>query len=476
MPVNENNGDADEKLAGIWWLPDQPETVHGGFLHLQDMERPYLEFVSNSSDPYRSVMNKWSRPTVIWGNCEKVGPITLFDSLTPHNKYIFAGPPTDTFFKVTAKPIRIVEGIHCKKLSDVVVKKFSVRNELLQYWSTCGINNEVLPPYDHKFDNDSIKVEFATKPKKIVLSEINDDEISLCLANDINYNSQRNLDCWVEVNLHKPLNLEKCLELKRRIDNFFSFAVSNYFYGKIFAFADKKRDEDSRIIKVIDAREKRRDSQDKFWEGHWLFWLESFYGKCEPLKKWLELYGEMKEFFDRLATLSYAKHYLEDSFYQRAILLEHLHRNYFPPEEYRVKHKEAMDELLSDTPDKHKAWVKKKCRFHDPRAFKDRITGIVREWVPYLEEELLPDLDQLAGKIAATRNQMAHGDPNPSLLAAQHVEEFAELTKAAGILLDACVLHLLGFLKMEVLFAVKTCSKYRSFLKDREKTKSVLPK
>lgn len=167
---------------------------------------------------------------------------------------------------------------------------------------------------------------------------------------------------------------------------------------------------------------------------------------------WLEKVEILKPIYDLYFGIIYSGDmYLEFQFLSLIVALEVYHRRMIRSEDISSEeHEERIKQILNNTPDKYREWLKEKLKHSNEPSLRKRIKEIydMLKNIGYVTD-LIPKKKNFVDKVVNTRNYFVHYDQSLKNKALKGAELYWLIQKLK-VLVEICLLKEIGFLDTEI--------------------------
>lgn len=168
------------------------------------------------------------------------------------------------------------------------------------------------------------------------------------------------------------------------------------------------------------------------------------------LESWLDGTTRFEPVLNMFFAVRNAEHmYEEDKFQNLIQATEAYHRRIVGARPDPAEHELRAQALLAAAPPEHREWLSEVLETTKEFRLSDRIEGLVNDH-PWMVDDVIPhNMHRWAVRAAMARNFRAHHDPEASPIGAD-VDSLVGLNQRLLVLLEACLLHELGFPEDEI--------------------------
>ncbi|MGL4503152.1 MAG: HEPN domain-containing protein [Planktothrix sp.] len=421
---------------GYWWLPSNPDNQVPGVIKFTAEEGIELSLLGSLNESARSGVQH----SLIVGILENGKEITLY-----RNILIKIQIPHPGFFSQQYTAEIGFIGYNFTQSSEMLFYKAVVDYSYLRDWA--------MIPYVHREsilneNNQMVGMKFNDYHKPLnIVAKTTEGIISVKYG-------------FSEAGKLTDLDFKQSAAIVIEPENDFSLEILNerfiYPLQNLLTFATGKPNSivscdvcyDSRNIEVIFKQsmvQKRTDNL--LHPTHMLFTVEDIKDQFGlSIQQWLNAHKEIDSVCNLFFSTKYSRLYLQNEFLNIVQAVESYHRrrrknNYL----LEADHTKRIEEILENTPDLHKQWVKEKLHFSNEPTLKDRLKELVQENILVINSLLgfYKTPDKFIIKVKNTRNFLTHYNKSNENKAAKETELFW-MTKILEFLLQACFLSELG--------------------------------
>jgi len=449
------------EIKGLWWLPENPNFRLPGTLTFSPYKGFSLELQGSFSE-----RNIFFRPDIILGFSNLGKEITLYNCFVRKYRFNLAGIP-ETVFSANFGFI----GAHFAQLSDIKFKRISVKYNYLDEW--LNING-----FNITFKSEEISVEIKYKlPSPIEINLKNGLKILLefrvCLP------SLSIVQTEACVKQQSFLTIESPEEMTFDIfhgyiyifQSLFSLFTSEVVYPvKILGYFGKTKRNDYEPVEIIyQIASSLSNKVNKSLLPHDMLCPYAFIKErvVEVFNNWLEKSILLKPVYDLYFAIVYSSDLpLEFKFLSIVMALEVYHRRMVSNEDIPAnEHERKIKEILSNTPEQYKNWLKEKLEYSNEPSLRKRIKEIygMLENICYVTN-LIPNKKDFVNKVVNTRNYFVHYDQSLENEASKGPELYW-LIQQIKILVEICLLKELCFSDSEVDNILSKSRKYQFLIR-----------
>jgi hypothetical protein len=453
------------QIQGNWWLPDAPETEHGGVLSFTFQEGLSLYVFGTFSDDIEQ--RKVTHVDTIHGIAG-----AMFVSLCRCS--VVRRPlqqPTDIassrVFSVWSIGFALMgheqHFSHDHRFSTVAFELGHLRDWL----GTSGITTEIehTEGIDEPYD-----VTARFRQPSPLKGETNDLQIEIRL--NAGFSEPRSGSvrieerCEARVSVKEPLDIETWLaKVVRPFTDLISFATAAFndlTEFRVFDPGDQEAPRRRPGTRVVHSHSQQSLPPERALPKEaLLFSAEQVADRFgDVMDRWPAIGNELDSVFGLFFGVQYSgQPYPEYRFYSMVQALESYHRrrrrNYALE---KVKHLERLDSILKVVPTQHRKWLDEKLRYSNEPSLRGRMKDLTSEWEAFLLP-IVGDRKSFVDKVVNTRNYYTHYDESLRQSAARG-EELIRLTDILFVTMQACLLQELGFEHTQCIELIMTSADY----------------
>lgn len=165
----------------------------------------------------------------------------------------------------------------------------------------------------------------------------------------------------------------------------------------------------------------------------------------EHLSAWLSASRRLEPVMNMFFATRYAETMFEEDRFQNLVqAAEAYHRRIAGSRPDQAAHAERSAALLSTAPEAHREWLAEVLEVTKEYRLSDRIQGLV-ELHQWMRGDVVPrNVHKWSVRVAMARNYRAHQDPEAQPIGTS-ANELVGLTQRLTVMMEACLLHELGF-------------------------------
>lgn len=441
------------EIKGLWWLPEKPDLKLPGTLTFSPYKGFSLEVQGSFKE--RGEMHKFLIPDIILGFSHQGKEITLYKCFERSSKMHLPGIP-ETLFSVNVGFI----GVHFAQLSEMKFKKISVRYNYLDEWlNISGFN--ITPNLKEKSVEIKYKlpapIEINLRNGLKILLEVKANMPSISIAQKEACIKQ---EAFFTLEFPTETTFEDVHKFIYIFQNLLSLLTSEIVYpikilgnseNAVKIIENKKFYEPIEIIYQLSLSQvKSKKSVHPF---DMLYPYISIKNKTEIIfNNWLEKAEILRPIYDLyFGTIYSGDMYLEFQFLSLVMALEVYHRRMIRNEDIPSKeHEERIKQILTNTPDKYRNWLKEKLTYSNEPSLGKRIKEIygMLKNIGYVTD-LIPKKKDFVYKVVNTRHYFVHYDQSLEDKALKGTDLYWFIQKLK-VLVEICLLKEIGFLDTEI--------------------------
>ena len=437
------------EIRGFWWLPERSNLKLPGTLTFS----PYKGFSLEVQGSFKemSEMNKFLTPDIVLGFSHQGKNITLYKCFEVSHKGHFPGIP-ESIFSANVGFI----GVHFTQLLEIRIKKVSVKYNYLDEWlNISGFN--ITPNPEEK----SVEVKYKLPPPIEInlrngLKILLEVKASMPSISAVQKEACIKQETFFTLEFPEEIRFEEINEYVYIFQNLLSLLTSETVYPiKILGYSenavniieDKKFYEPIEIIYQLSLSQvKSKKSVHPF---DMLYPYVSIKNKAETIfNNWLEKADLLRPVYDLyFGTIYSGDMYLEFQFLSLIMALEVYHRRLIGNEDISTEeHEERVKQILNNTPDKYREWLKEKLKYSNEPSLRKRIKEIydMLKNIGYVTD-LIPKKKDFVDDVVNTRNYFVHYDQSLKNKALKGTELY-RLIQKLKVLVEICLLKEIGFL------------------------------
>ena len=441
------------EIKGLWWLPEKSNLKLPGILTFS----PYKGFFLEVQGSFKEIgeMHKFLTPDIILGFSHQGKNITLYKCFETSHKGHFPEIP-ESIFSVNVGFI----GVHFTQLSEIKFKKVSVRYNYLDEWLNISGFNITNNPKEKSAEiryKLPAPVEVNLKNGLKILLEVKASMPSISVVQKEACIKQ---ETFFTLEFPKETTFEDAHKFIYIFQNLLSLLTSEIVYpikilgnseNAVKIIEDKKFYEPIEIIYQLSLSHVK--SKKSVYPFDMLYPYISIKNKAETIfNNWLEKTQILRPVYDLyFGTIYSGDMYLEFQFLSLIMALEVYHRRMIRNEDIPSKeHEERIKQILNNTPDKYRDWLKEKLKYSNEPSLRKRIKEIydILKNIGYVTD-LIPKKKDFVDKVVNTRNYFVHYDQSLKDKALKGAELYWLIQKLK-ILVEICLLKEIGFLDTEI--------------------------
>jgi len=316
---------------------------------------------------------------------------------------------------------------------------------------------------------------FGSKPNlEKILNEPNPKQIKICLREiDVSvifspmlgykqniFSAKIKGRIFIEPKTKKLLS--KYIDLIRRIQNFFTFAMDMpTFEESIFGYISKGSDEEIRIF--YGSSSWRSDPVDIHWSKMLFSYLDFNEDFSSLFQKWMVSYQKLKPVLDLVFADIYSKGFPENEFLNLIQAIEGYHRRYYggsymDKEEYskglfNIFLSCIPDEIVRNSPDFYSSLKNGKLKYAYEYSFRKRVKEICVDISAIQRLNFLADnnkLNTFIDELAEERNNLVHSLDDDKLNDPDRGKKLMELIWKLRSILTICILDQLDIQRQQI--------------------------
>lgn len=463
------------EIKGFWWLPENPNLRLPGTLTFS----PYKGFSLEVQGSFEEIseMNKFLTPDIILGFSRQGKNITLYKCFETSYKGHFPGI-LESIFSVNVGFI----GVHFKQLSEIKFKKVSVKYNCLDEWLNIS-GFDITPKPEEK----SVQIKYKL-PRPIEIDLRNGLKIILEIRAKLPSISIVQKEACIKqesvLTFEFPENIrfEDVHKYIYIFQNLLSLLTSEVVYPiKIFGNSEKvvKSIQDKKLYEPIEIIYQLSSSL--FNKGKrpihpfdMLCPYVSIQNKAEAIfNNWLEKVEILEPVFNLyFGTIYSGEMYLEFQFLSLVMALEVYHRRMIKNEDISsAEHEERIKQILSNTPDKYRDWLREKLKYSNEPNLRKRIKEIYNKLknIGYVND-LIPKKKDFVDNVVNTRNYFVHYDRSLKDKSLKGTELYWLIQKLK-VLVEICLLKEICFFDTEIDNIFQQNRKYKSLIEQTKELK-----
>lgn len=434
-----------KKYKGTWFIPELKSKPISGELNLYPNSRIELELLGHFP---KDNPNKHLKIKIVNGFSSDGTLLTLVTGLEIVRKTNYPGTP---YSKITFSHLFI--GHNFKTINEIQFEKVFVQYDNLDNWvnqSGFKITQKVSPNYEINID--------YKKPENILYTIDNEMKLGFSFSvkgiKETIY--QKSVSMEQDTNLHieysKPIEWEKLIQKVYSFQDFLTLAVFYVVYPQKVIFINKNIRHTMGSMSFPKEIEYYYTKAQNLKESKYIDNIQMLFGFQEIkddfeiiVSKWFLTEEQMKSSINLLMDNIYnSKVFTTNHFLNLAQALETFHRNtnnnYSMPKEI---HKKMKDEILKNTPDEYKNWLKEKLAFSNELTLFERISELSENIHSKSLKAFLESYKEFAKDVKDTRNYYTHFNKKLEKKAKKGQELF-NLTEIMKFILIEHILFNLG--------------------------------
>ena len=195
----------------------------------------------------------------------------------------------------------------------------------------------------------------------------------------------------------------------------------------------------------------------------------SIKNKAETIfNNWLEKADLLRPVYDLyFGTIYSGDMYLEFQFLSLIMALEVYHRRLIGNEDISTEeHEERVKQILNNTPDKYREWLKEKLKYSNEPSLRKRIKEIydMLKNIGYVTD-LIPKKKDFVDDVVNTRNYFVHYDQSLKNKALKGTKLY-RLIQKLKVLVEICLLKEIGFLDTKIDNIYRQNRKYKWLIEE----------
>lgn len=426
---------------GEWWTPEEQENKIRGTLYFSPTAGIKLELLGSFKSDAQTIFE------IILGSTINGKKITLTRCMQYFRE---THTPGGEISKLKISELFV--GEHFQKIDNIKFDGIIINYSHLDEWA--GFNT-----FDYKLDNDGKNIAIQRKEHSIEVKINKNLKLKLCGYANFSSSSGKKFCVkhvtFFEIKPSKKLEFNKFRKYINILQNLLILAVGDdvAYPLKLRAFIKKGNNiKDVYIYYLItgikDSTKSRhfmlftydmiRDRFDYFIKN----WFENH--EQESLKEVLNLY---------FATIHNQRLYVTNQFLNYIMAIEAFHRHvhngkYIDDNKYE----EIRDTLIKAIPNSiksdHRMSLKNRIKYGNEFSLRKRLTELCKEYKQVIPI-FIEDKKKFIGQTIDTRNFLTHNDPKSKGQACDE-KELIILNSKTKILLELCILNVLGFNKDEI--------------------------
>jgi hypothetical protein len=435
---------------GEWWFPKRPEMKFRGKLVFTPEEGGSLDLVifETITDEVSAEQND-----LILGSSADGKKITLFKCFLAYRTSFRTNIGINTE-RIVFKPSFIFIGAHFRTTEEVKFSEMSVRFAYLDEWASISGFKLWCPK-----KGATIKYKL---PKAIQFNINKNFKIKVVFSFDYPafcsplIEASIKQSAWVHFCPSTPKSIEEFIKSFFTMQNFLTLAVSEPIFsieirGK--TELEKPQIGDKQIYVPIGVLFKQQsyvlEPIRHLYTHQMLFTLRSIAKNKRILRIWFQKALVLEPVYNLYFGTFYQKSYLNNEFLNLTQALEAYHRktkvNYELPEK---EHNKRINEILCNTPEAHRPWLKAKLNYSNEPTLRKRLKELWEKCPPAISSKLGVK-EVFVGLTVDTRNYWTHFGDDLKASAADN-EELYYLVVKLRILIQTCLLQEIGFSPDEV--------------------------
>lgn len=438
------------EYKGDWWLPDNPKKQISGTLKFTPRDGAVLDLMGSFTDIKN--IGEMLEPEIILGTSASEECITLHKCLETKTSFSFQGARISSFYAHV-----VFLGAHFQKPEDIKFKSISLHYLHLDEWT----NISGIEISQHSPDEElvikyklpvSIEASIADGHKLYITFEA-ECPVPFFERKKVKIEQKT----YIKIETQTVKSFDEYREIASKVQNFLSLGVMEPVYPLII----KGKTEVNRVLiedrihyppvnifyRLFDIPKVSKTLQ----RFDMLFTFEDIAHRFESfLKNWFRKAELLKPVYDLyFGTLYNPQMYLQHRFLSLIQAIESYHRrvmkNHELPEQ---EHNKRIEEVLDAVPEEHKKWLKVKLAHSNEPTLRRRLKEIFDNY-PKVVNKFIRDKKSFIQKVVHTRNYLIHYDLKSKKRVAEW-EELYHVTQKLKILIEACLLTVLGFSADEI--------------------------
>lgn len=367
---------------GIFWKPDDPDSVYSGRLLYSPDEFTRLVLLDGFEENYDIFDKSKSQVEVIHGNLENGQKITLSGNLRTTSSASFPGTMSESY--VCSKAFF---GAHIIDLSRFYPKECVFSLTLLEEWlghrpvhidnlpTKNGFNLKFITPDSVVLDIPLIKSKIYSKMTRY--PDLSSTSIKLSWKS------------WLNVVPDEPMHYDEYISIVCKIQNLVSLCLGEKTYVTSFQLVPNETNPEEKARKEnieLYYQQKfniRLTKKSPIFAG---IRLHDFGKNPESgLKEWFRLYDEVDTVLDSLIIAYLSGEYIDLKYLLIMQALEGFHRMQFGSSDIKIScfkpiRKKMIDTLSDNLPEKFRERIEQRLRFAHEFTLKDRLIGLCKKY------------------------------------------------------------------------------------------------
>jgi hypothetical protein len=434
-------------LQGVWWLPGSPEHLAPGTLTLSYDTRPTLVVVG-SIDPnldlpagIGTVLGQTRDLPFVHGRTAIGQRVTLADTQLGVRQMHIADAES-AVFELVGRAAYV--GAHMDPKTAQFAQMDVVIERLIDWRDVTPFDLTVTPD--------------TRTPKRIVIggelpalvsARIDGGDLiikaGLATSGDFRQHASLSLNAAVRIRVDQGLRFSDWLEVYvGPLERLVALATGRAVEVERLELSDPNADEKCEVIwphKLRAALPERRLMPDEL-----LFTVPDLGEKLsQHMSLWLAACRRFEPVMNMFFATRYAESMFEEDRFQNLIqAVEAYHRRKAGARPDQEAHDERSAALLAVAPDAYREWLAEVLETTREYRLSDRVEEVVEQH-PWMRDDVIPgNAHRWAVRVAMARNYRAHQDPTSAPIGASAHELFG-FTQRLTVLLEACLLHEVGF-------------------------------
>lgn len=445
--LRHNEGVLTGDLQGVWWLPDSPEHLAPGTLSLSDVSRPTLVVVG-SIDPnldlpasIGTVMGQTRDLPFVHGRTAAGQKVTLGDArLALRQMHI--EDAESAVFELVGRTAFVGANLDPKTTQfaqmDLVVER-------LVDWRDVAPFDLTVTPHTRSPERIVIGGEL---PQRVSGRVDGGDLIvttGLATSGDFHQRASLSLNASLRLRLDQGLPFSDWLDAYvSPLQRLVALATGRAVEVDRLELSDSNTGNKCEVIwprKLRATLPERRLLPDEL-----LFTVPDFGDEfSRHMRLWLAACRTFEPVMNMFFATRFAERMFEEDRFQNLIqAVEAYHRRTAGARPDQKAHDERTSALLAVAPEAHREWLAEVLETTKEYRLSDRVEELVEQH-PWMSGDVIPrNAHRWASRVAMARNYRAHQDPTAAPIGASAHELFG-LTQRLTVLIEACLLHELGF-------------------------------